>query len=308
MTDNTDEQPWMRFRVAGDADADDGVDARALAQLLLDLSAAARLIASEMLGQGRPRGPMSKLERSLAAFRVVSVAPGSVDVALAEPLPVDDESDAALDDLELTADAVARELVEALAAAPPDARAADAGPRRMAIERVMRSAARIGDRAEIALDSSSGWGERVELALGPFASSRVKSRLRVMFGHVSPDGAIGGETRVRVDLVTGSKAVMRVADAIAGDVPEARRLCELHVSKPPDGDASKEQLIEHIRVFPDLPPAPPPPKSIEELAREQGLLDRPPPDYAAILGGLFETEAEAQAFRDEIRRGRIASP
>ena len=50
-----------------------------------------------------------------------------------------------------------------------------------------------------------------------------------------------------------------------------------------------------------------PPKSIEELAREQGLLDRPPADYPALLADLWDTEEEAAAFRDEIRRGRSAS-
>lgn len=48
-----------------------------------------------------------------------------------------------------------------------------------------------------------------------------------------------------------------------------------------------------------------PPKSIDELAREQGLLLRPPPDYFALLSGLWETEEEAEAFRQEIHEGRL---
>ena len=47
-----------------------------------------------------------------------------------------------------------------------------------------------------------------------------------------------------------------------------------------------------------------PDKSIDELAREQGVTRRPHPDYFEILSGLWETEEEAEAFRNEIRQGR----
>lgn len=44
-----------------------------------------------------------------------------------------------------------------------------------------------------------------------------------------------------------------------------------------------------------------PPKTIGELAREQGVASRPPPDYGALADGLWETEEEAEAFRRELR-------
>lgn len=47
-----------------------------------------------------------------------------------------------------------------------------------------------------------------------------------------------------------------------------------------------------------------PPKSIGELAREQGAAFRPPPDYGALADGLWPTEEEAEAFRREIRPAR----
>ena len=50
-----------------------------------------------------------------------------------------------------------------------------------------------------------------------------------------------------------------------------------------------------------------PPRSIAELARAQGVDLLNPPDYPAILAGLWETEKEAAAFREEIRKGRSAS-
>ena len=36
-------------------------------------------------------------------------------------------------------------------------------------------------------------------------------------------------------------------------------------------------------------------------------MSRPPADYPSLLAGLFETDAETQAFREEIRRGRSPS-
>ena len=43
------------------------------------------------------------------------------------------------------------------------------------------------------------------------------------------------------------------------------------------------------------------------LARKQGLLSRSPADCPSLLAGLFETQAEADAFRENIRHGRSAS-
>ena len=51
-----------------------------------------------------------------------------------------------------------------------------------------------------------------------------------------------------------------------------------------------------------------PPKSIDELAREQGLFLRPPPDYFSILSGLWESEEEAEAFRRAIDTSRREGP
>ena len=49
------------------------------------------------------------------------------------------------------------------------------------------------------------------------------------------------------------------------------------------------------------------PKSIDELAREQGVASRPPPDYGAFADDLWPTEEEAEAFRREIRPARYRS-
>ena len=48
-----------------------------------------------------------------------------------------------------------------------------------------------------------------------------------------------------------------------------------------------------------------PPKTIEALAAGQGLAARAVPDYPALLAGLWETEDDAEAFRRDIRAGRL---
>ena len=259
MTDTIAERPWLQFRITGSDPG--GVDVRALADLLEELARATRFIADELLGLGRPRGPLSQLERSLAGFRVLSVSPGSLDLALAPPPPA--TTDETADDADpLTPDAVAGALIEEIEAVSRCELSPSGGyERRHAVERLMCSAARIGDAVDVAHCPSAG-----------------------------------GDTRARVEfsetvLATAGLASTRHADE--GRRVEKRVLWlrrQLHVR-----DIERQGGVAH------------PSKSIEELACEQGLLDRPPADYPALLADLWNTEDEAAAFREEIRGGRSAS-
>ena len=259
MTENSAERPWLRFRIVGNEPG--GVDARALADLIGELARATRLIADELLGLGRPRGPLSQLERSLAGFRVLSVSPGSLDLALAPPPPA--TTDETADDADLlTPDAVAGALIEEIEAVSRCELSPSGGyERRHAVERLMCSAARIGDAVDVAHCPSAGGDKR----------ARVEW--------------------TRTVLVTAGLTSSLSADSSrdAGErVLGLRR--QLHVR-----DIERQGGVAH------------PSKSIEELACEQGLLDRPPADYPALLSDLWNTEDEAAAFRQEIRGGRSAS-
>ena len=44
--------------------------------------------------------------------------------------------------------------------------------------------------------------------------------------------------------------------------------------------------------------------SLTELAREQGLLGRPVPDYVALVTAVFPTEKGAEDFRAYLRKRR----
>ena len=260
MTDNTAERPWLRFRITGNDPG--GVDVRVLADILEELARAARFIADELIGLDRPRGPLSQLERSLAAFRVVSVSPGSLDMALAAPPLVATADTAEHEADSLTPDMVAGALIEEIEAVSRGELSPLGGyGRRHAVERLMCSAARIGDAVDVAHCSAAGGDMRARVQL------------------------------TRAVLVTAGLASVPRADSNrdAGKrVLWLRR--QLHVR-----DIERQGGVAH------------PPQSIEELAREQGLLDRPPADYPALLADLWETEDEAAAFREEIRRGRSAS-
>lgn len=161
MTDNTTDRPWVRLCITGNDPG--GVDVRALTDILEELARATRLIAGELIGLGRPRGPLSQLERSLAAFRVVSVSPGSLDVALAPPPPARADKAGREPDA-LTPDMVALALVEEIEAVSRGELSPSGGyERRHAVERLMCSAARIGDAIEVSHCSAAGRDTRARV-------------------------------------------------------------------------------------------------------------------------------------------------
>lgn len=270
MDDDAAQRPWLGFRISGSDPG--GVDARDLARLLADIVRAARVIADEALALGRRPGPVSNLERSLAGFRVVSVSPGSLRIALAEPPASASERASMQPDHPLAPDTVARELVEEMESISRGELSPSGGyTRRQSVERLMRSAARIGDVVDVAHYPSESRKMR----------ARVELTRAVLVTDALPAPAPARATRN--GAVFGPGYTPYAAD-------EIRRLRrQLHLRD------LERRGVAH------------PPKSIEQLAREHGLLSRPPAHYPSILAGLFETEAEAEAFREDIRRGRAAS-
>ena len=316
MTDNPTEQPWLLLHIDGPTG---GVDARALAQLLQDMVGVARLIADEKLTvgrrrgpmRGRRRGPMSAPERALAGLRVTSVSPGSVNIAFATPSAAVEQQSSMLLDPEVTPAAIARQLIEEFESVsrkqPPTPQGHG---RRQAVERVVRSVARIGNSAELVHHPPDGEEIRVRIVLAPDASTYEEPmpdiRQRVMFGQVFMADVEDGRQRVRVKLADESDLTMSLERDLAGEMPDILgQLAELHVSEALVGETVVERVVGEVRLLAaeergiEIPP-----KSIDELAREQGLFLRQPPDYFSILSGLWESEEEAEAFRKDIRSGR----
>lgn len=309
-TDSTAGRPWLLFRVDGDMGA--GVDARALSQLLQDIAGAARVIADEKLALGPRRGPLNPLELSLAGLRVASVSPGSVNIAFAEPPTAVGQQGMLQWDEEVTPTAVTRTLIEEMGMyARNEAYTPQGIGRRRAVERLVRSAARIGNYAEVVHHPPAGEEIRAHIPLTASFSLQEEPvpeiRQRVMFGHVYMADVEAGRQRLRLKLADDSNIVMSVEEDVRHELPSVLgQLAELHVSEAIVGGAIAERVVGLIRLLePEERGVELPPKSIDELAREQGLLLRPPPDYFALLSGLWETDEEAKAFRQEIHEGRL---
>ena len=234
MTDNPTEQPWLLLHIDGPTG---GVDARDLAQLLQDMVGVARLIADEKLAMGRRRGPMSAPERALAGLRVTSVSPGSFNIAFTTPPAAVEQQSSMLLDPEVTPAAVARQLIEEFESVsrkqPP---APQSHGRRQAVERVVRSVARIGDSAELVHHPPDGEEIRVHIVMASDAITYEEPvpdiRQRVMFGQVFMADVEDGRQRVRVKLADDSNLTMSLERDLVREMPDVLgQLAELHVSE-----------------------------------------------------------------------------
>ena len=133
-------------------------------------------------------------------------------------------------------------------------------------------------------------------------------RLRVMFGQVIAADAADGRPRVRVHVGAGPDVMVRLKGSLVNTVPDVLgQHVELSVSETLAGDTVVDRVVSQVRrLNPGECGVDVPARSIDELAREQGLHRRPPPDYFSVLSGLWESEEEAEAFREDIRSGRAA--
>ena len=133
-------------------------------------------------------------------------------------------------------------------------------------------------------------------------------RLRVMFGQVIAADATNGRQGIRVHVGAGPDVMVSLKGSLVDMVPDVLgQHVELSVSEILAGDTVVDRVVSRVRrLSPGECGLDVPARSIDELAREQGLLLRPPPDYSSILSGLWESEEEAETFREEIRSGRAA--
>lgn len=127
-----------------------------------------------------------------------------------------------------------------------------------------------------------------------------------MFGHVFMADVESGRQRLRVKLPDGSDHTMPVdPDHIPelGDVHN--RVVELDVSEARIGGEVVERVVGSVRVL-ESPEAGDdrPAQTIDDLARQQGLLMQPVPDYFALASEFLGDENEAERFSDYLTTAR----
>ena len=179
---------WLRFYVSGENAG--GVDTRTLSSLLNDFSDATLAAARLRLGLPvRRPGRISSMEARLAAIRVESVLPGSLELAFKEPPPVSEYQSTLAPPLgaNVTADDVAKDLIRSVerakAGEPPSPGQEQT---RLIVDRLLRRASTIGDSAELSHRSITGERTTVTIDLR-LRSVQVRAeettRTVTMYGH-----------------------------------------------------------------------------------------------------------------------------
>ena len=297
----SDSEPWLSFRV-GDV-ADGGVDARSLANLLTSFADAMRTAARVRLGMPeRKAGRLTAAERHLAALRVVSVKPGSVEVELSEPPPVETQQVLLFDRTRVTPDLVVTDLIDEFRslAADEDARPVSRPVRRAAIRLASRAAA-IGGSASIFHRPAGEDPVSVTLDVTRhFVPVEPDTQLRtlVLFGHAYMLDVEQGRERVRIKLPSQLDATMNTGTELRGrlddvlDQPVKATVQEIRE----DGRVVDRRVLEIERlelndVGPDRPP-----RSVVELAALRGLTPGRPPPYVRLAEGVWPEDTDIDDF------------
>lgn len=300
---------WFEYRIEG-AQLDAGVDARALADTISALVAAARTEAAMRLGLPDSRGPMKAVERSLAALKITGIKPGSVVLEFAPPTsgPIQ----LTMQGVTFSADDVLQDLMKDLRLASETGTASLTSVRkRRAIERLLRSSGRLGTRVQASFHAGTH-PDVVELPVETVAREVARdtvSRSRSLFGHVYMVDVELGKRRLRVKLPDETDVTMDVDDEAAERAADSLdRIAEVRVLEQLDGDQVVQRLVVDVRVV-DAPASAPlrAPISLLELARRQGVLLRGKPDYQLLATALLPTEADAVEFHERVAIARSAA-
>lgn len=308
--------PWLRLVISEVEPG--GVDGRVLARLLQDLSDAMLAAARERLGIPiRRSGPPSAAERRLAAIRVEWVMPGSLDFGFNEPAPVLEYQTTF--DREVTSDLIAQQFLIDVQSARSDRApiwadddSATVSSRRSAVARVLRAARSIGDFAEFSHRRESGEIERVSVDLrGPERrQAPVESEREVaVYGHAYMVDVELGRQRLRVKLPSGRDSTMDLDPDLRSEATSLLDQPVKAIVKETVRDGStvrrvvrSVELVELRERGPELPP-----KDLATLAREQGLLFRPVPDYVARASAVWPTERDVDEFARLVGASRLDS-
>jgi hypothetical protein len=119
-----------------------------------------------------------------------------------------------------------------------------------------------------------------------------------------------GRQRLRVKLPDGRDVTLEIQENLAASLAAALdRAVELQVEEEVEGDTPTSRIARDLTILPSSgPKSDQPPRTIQELEREQNL-PRGHPDYVALASAVWETEAEVVEFEryvQEMRRAETA--
>ncbi|MEX2236958.1 MAG: hypothetical protein WEB00_05410 [Dehalococcoidia bacterium] len=311
MADPISEGAWLEFRIET---ADDGVEAKKLARLLQDLSSSFYAIARSKVGKrGRP-GPRTSDEDSLAAVRIVRLSPGSAIIE-AEPPVLDSQSQMRFDDGPTTADEIGFEFFQAIQRL--GTQGATSGPQDFVrfIHAFVSDIGEIGESVDVIyrpVNPHPETGLKAELrtrlqthTVPELTQVEATKRVRRFTGHVYMVDVEPGRPRLRVKLPDGRNLTLSVSDEVLDQLPTALdHAVAIEAIDELEGSSVARTTATNITRLPSAGEAiVRPPKSIEELAREQQL-PAEHPDYVALASAIWTTESELSEFAEYLADSR----
>lgn len=307
---------WFKFTLRETGEG--GVELPKLSRLLDHLSSTFYAIAREKAGLGPARpGPKTPKEEALAAIRLVRVEPGSATIELAPPPPSAQVRLIEAD--EPTPDDVAFDFFE-------EARLIGSGeavqPGRWELRRRVRAvvdtAAEIGATAELEFRPLLPRpNQPVDAVLRTTFHTRGipeekplerQVRTRRMTGHAYMVDVEPGRQRLRVKTHDGRDATVEVAEQLIPQISKALdQVVEVEIEEEIEGDVSVARKVLGLTVLPSSGPgSDKPPKSVDDLRREQGI-PRKAPDYVALASAVWQTAHDVEEFEKYIHEIREAA-
>ena len=309
-----DRRAWFEFRI--EETHEEGVEASKLSRLLQDLSTAFYALARAQLGRTSRPGPYREDEESLAAVRILRVLPGSMIIE-AEP-PIQKEQGSLPDILAApTPEDVAIEFIQEF---ERYFRARDSVTRpeiRRRIQQVMWDAGQIGSVVEVVcrprshrpnLPSQAEYRARVSITELTNAQAQVTPhpRTRNFSGHVYMVDVEPGRWRIRVKLPDGRDLTLETDADISHTLRDAvDRAVSIEAVEEMEGDTVSRRKAIGLTILPSIGSgSDKPPKSVEELAYEQGLTSRP--DYEQLADAVWENHEDFEEFLELLKEVRQA--
>ncbi len=308
------DQPWFTFRIL-EMDGE-GVEVPRLAKVLEELSSAFYAIARGKLGSEAARpGPHTTKEEAIAAVRLLRVVPGSATIELAPPPSAEQGQLNVTTDA--TSDDVASDFIEELkliGSGEPSFSGNEEIRRR--VRSVVEEAGEIGARAEVVLNPMFSRSGVQTVAIRATVRTRdlrkdpvpkKHSRRRRFSGHAYMVDVEPGRQRLRVKMPDGRDMTIDVADELIEKTRAALdQVVEVNVQEDFQGAATIGRRILGIEILPSSGPGSDrPPKSVEDLAREQNLPSERP-DYSDLAGEIWSNEREIEEFHQELKAMRRA--